>query len=141
MKKIIPLILLLFISATAVFSQLVHITPKPLSAIPGIGNFTFSNKMTLLYPEYSNDSVKSIAAAFASDLKAVSSISLQLSTKVSKAAIQLILDKSLQAEEYQLIVTKKNVLIKAARPAGFFYAFQTIRQRQAFYNQAFFLIF
>ncbi len=47
---------------------------------------------------------------------------------MGKAALQLKLNSSLAAEAYNLKVDEKQITIEAARPAGFFYALQTLQQ-------------
>ena len=48
--------------------------------------------------------------------------------KAKKAALRLQLDPSLPAEGYKLDVKEKQVVVTASRPAGFFYALQTLQQ-------------
>lgn len=125
---ILFLCLCLFAITAAGNAQVIHLTPKPLSTTSGSGEFIFGESTEVLYPTYEGDSVKTVIEKFASDFRTVTGKSLVLSTTASNAPFALILDNSLAQEEYKLTVTNSLVTIKAAKPIGFYYALQSIRQ-------------
>lgn len=120
--------LLLCFNLLAVSAEKVHITPKPLNSKLGKGEFVFGEKTIVSYPSFLGDSIKNVIAKFAADFKTVSGKTLLLSSKNKGAKITLTLDKSLSREEYKLTVTSSKITIVAAKPIGFFYALQSIKQ-------------
>ena len=76
---------------------------------------------------YPGDSILLVFNRFADDFKAATGIRFSCG-KASKASIRLKHNAAMAAEAYHLKVTPENVLVEAARPAGFFYALQTLRQ-------------
>lgn len=101
--------------------------PLPASVQQGSGQFTFPAKVQLCVPSYTGDSVKAVAKRWASNFTKSTGIKVSVGKKAN-AAIQLRLNSGLAPEAYDLQVTTSSVVIEAARPAGFFYALQTLNQ-------------
>ena len=101
--------------------------PLPASVEQGEGHFRFSEKMRASVDVYPGDSILMVFNRFADDFKAATGIRFSCG-KASKASIRLKHNAAMAAEAYHLKVTPENVLVEAARPAGFFYALQTLRQ-------------
>ena len=101
--------------------------PLPASVQQGSGQFTFPAKVQLCVPSYTGDSVKAVAKRWAGNFTKSTGIKVSVGKKAN-AAIQLRLNSGLAPEAYDLQVTTSGVVIEAARPAGFFYALQTLNQ-------------
>ena len=101
--------------------------PLPASVQQGSGQFTFPAKVQLCVPSYTGDSVKAVAKRWASNFTKSTGIKVSVGKKAN-AAIQLRLNSGLASEAYDLQVTRERIVIEAARPAGFFYALQTLNQ-------------
>ena len=101
--------------------------PLPASVQQGSGQFTFPAKVQLCVPSYTGDSVKAVANRWAGNFTKSTGIKVSVGKKAN-AAIQLRLNSGLAPEAYDLKVTRERIVIEAARPAGFFYALQTLNQ-------------
>ena len=101
--------------------------PLPASVQQGSGQFTFPAKVQLCMPSYTGDSVKAVAKRWAGNFTKSTGIKVSVGKKAN-AAIQLRLNSGLAPEAYDLQVTRERIVIEAARPAGFFYALQTLNQ-------------
>ena len=101
--------------------------PLPASVQQGSGQFTFPAKVQLCVPSYTGDSVKAVAKRWAGNFTKSTGIKVSVDKKAN-AAIQLRLNSGLAPEAYDLQVTRERIVIEAARPAGFFYALQTLNQ-------------
>ena len=101
--------------------------PLPASVQQGSGQFTFPAKVQLCVPSYTGDSVKAVAKRWAGNFTKSTGIKVSVGKKTN-AAIQLRLNSGLAPEAYDLQVTRERIVIEAARPAGFFYALQTLNQ-------------
>ena len=101
--------------------------PLPASVQQGSGQFTFPAKVQLCVPSYTGDSVKAVAKRWAGNFTKSTGIKVSVAKKAN-AAIQLRLNSGLAPEAYDLQVTRERIVIEAARPAGFFYALQTLNQ-------------
>ena len=101
--------------------------PLPASVQQGSGQFTFPAKVQLCVPSYTGDSVKAVAKRWAGNFTKSTGIKVSVGKKAN-AAIQLRLNSGLASEAYDLQVTRERIVIEAARPAGFFYALQTLNQ-------------
>ena len=141
MKKILFALLCLFtFSGTA---QEISLIPSPAEMRVNKGEFTFDGKIVVCYPEYADKSIKNVVDNFIKEIKKTTGVKLKKSTpkkerlqnwevtKYSKKAdghIVLYHDESMGNEAYKLSVSPKRIDITAATPAGFFYAFQTLKQ-------------
>ena len=101
--------------------------PLPASVQQGSGQFTFPAKVQLCVPSYTGDSVKAVAKRWAGNFTKSTGVKVSVGKKAN-AAIQLRLNSGLAPEAYDLQVTRERIVIEAARPAGFFYALQTLNQ-------------
>lgn len=104
------------------------VIPRPAEMTIGTGRFVLNKKIKASVPQYPGDSVKTVVDEFARQLERSTGIRLTSSRKSSKAQIRFLLNPQLPAEGYRLHVAPDGVRIEAARPAGFFYALQTLKQ-------------
>ena len=141
MKKVLFALLLLF--AFAVHAQEISILPQPAEMTVNEGEFLFEGRIVICYPEFGDKEIKNVVDGFVEEFGKSTGIKLKKSTpkkekfldsevtKYSKKAdghIVLYVDDSMGCEAYKLSVTPKRIDITAAAPAGFFYAFQTLKQ-------------
>ena len=123
------------------FAQEISIIPQPAQMTVGKGAFLLQGKVVICYP--ADKEIKNVVNNFADDIKAATGVKLKKSSfkkdklfglevdkcgKKGDAHIVLRLDNSLGDEAYNLSVRDGLIKITAAKPAGFFYAFQTIKQ-------------
>lgn len=101
--------------------------PLPASVRQGQGTFTFGHKVKISTPAYPGDSVQAVVDQFAERLTAATGIKV-VRAKASRAQMVLRVNGSLAPEAYDLAVGEKQIVIEASRPAGFFYALQTLAQ-------------
>lgn len=100
--------------------------PKNLKAMEG--HFIFQDKMQV-FLTFEDKEIYQIASDFSSRLSKVSGLQLTISRNDhANADIVFTMDKSLGKEAYQLDVASDKIVVKAASPAGFFYAVQSIHQ-------------
>ena len=141
MKKIVfALLLLVGISLQA---QEISIIPKPAKMDVQNGKFLFNGKVVICYPVAKDVDFRRVVDNFVVELKETIGVKLAKSTpkkqesafgdavKYSKkgdAHIVIHIDGDMAEEEYKLSVTTKRIDITAAKPAGLFYAFQTLKQ-------------
>ena len=121
------LLILCFVSL-ALSANEISLIPQPANMTIGEGAFDFSNKTSVVVPSYKGDSVGIVFKKFAKDFKIATGVSLKKTKKSTAAQIFLELDETLAAEGYKLCVSKEKITISAAKPAGFFYALQTLKQ-------------
>lgn len=130
MKKVTVIILLQFI-CLLVFAQDISIIPEPVSLVKNTGQFVLPKSVII---EAGNTaSLKSIADSLSGQLAVPTGFKVSVSTQVNAAStIRLLLnateDKTIGHEGYSLEVTSQNVIIRANKPAGIFYAVQTFLQ-------------
>ena len=123
----------IFLAAAVAVSPLISLAQQPLSLIPlpqkveqcG-GSFSFPALMSASAPAYEGDSVRAVLQRFTD--KFTASTGVQFKQVKGKAKLQLRLDASLAPEAYRLRVDEGQISVEAARPAGFFYALQTLQQ-------------
>ncbi len=113
-------------SLFATAQQSLSLIPLPQKVEQGNGSFAFPTLLTASAPAYEGDSVRTVLQRFADKLTA--STGVQFKQVKSKAKLTLSLNKSLAPEAYRLRVDEGRICIEAARPAGFFYALQTLQQ-------------
>ena len=141
MKKLLFALLCIF--AFSLNAQEISIIPKPAEMHAGEGHFLFRGKVVICYPEQASKDIKKVLDGFVKDFKESTGVKLKKSTpkkeklqdwKVTKyskkadAHIVIYIDEYMADEEYKLSVTPKRIDITAAKPAGLFYAFQTLKQ-------------
>lgn len=101
--------------------------PLPAQVQTEQGTFRFNKKVKTAVDAYPGDSIQWVLDNFAKDFTAVTGVKVETS-KPTKAQLRMKLNPSLGAEAYKLHVTSEAIQIEAARPVGFFYALQTIKQ-------------
>lgn len=128
---------LLFLLAMLVCPLLVHaqsqqeptIIPRPSEMKMGEGSFTLPQKLTLFVEKGCGAEVKAMAKDFAQLLKRTTDIKKAKVTSCSKSAhIIFGMNEKMEAEAYDLHISSSQIFIRAAQPAGFFYALQTLKQ-------------
>ena len=131
MRKFLLLLLSIFVlTATA---QELSLIPQPQSVEVKEGAFLFK-KGTLLYVDAAADAaVKNVAERFAATMHATTGVKLKVISDCKKfdsrkAAIFLVVVPDMSDEEYSLDVRENFIFVEASKPAGFFYAFQTLKQ-------------
>mgnify|MGYP000820234150 FL=1 len=125
-KKITASLMAVCLSASCMADGL-SIIPRPAKLVEGNGQFTFGQVTTAWADAYEGDSIHSLLKSFEQEFTSTTGLAFKAS-KAAKAALQLRLNPSLKGESYCLSVSKTNVIIEAARPVGFFYALQTLKQ-------------
>lgn len=125
-KKITASLMAVCLSASCMADGL-SIIPRPTKLVEGNGQFTFGQVTTAWADAYEGDSIQSLLKSFEQEFTSTTGLAFKAS-KAAKAALQLRLNPSLKGESYCLTVSKTNVIIEAARPVGFFYALQTLKQ-------------
>ena len=105
------------------------IIPEPLALVKKEGTFTFNKKTTIVFD---NKKISNEVLYLATMFKITSDFTLKITEKESKKnVVKMILDKSLTSlgdEGYQLQILPEKIIIKAVKPAGLFYACQTLKQ-------------
>lgn len=125
-KKITASLMAVCLSASCMADGL-SIIPRPAKLVEGDGQFTFGQVTTAWADAYEGDSIQSLLKSFEQEFTSTTGLAFK-ACKAAKAALQLRLNPSLKGESYCLSVSKTNVIIEAARPVGFFYALQTLKQ-------------
>lgn len=125
-KKITASLMAVCLSASCMADGL-SIIPRPAKLVEGNGQFTFGQVTTAWADAYEGDSIQSLLKSFEQEFTSTTGLAFKAS-KAAKAALLLRLNPSLKGESYCLSVSKTNVIIEAARPVGFFYALQTLKQ-------------
>ncbi len=141
MKRIVfALLLLLCVSLQA---QEISIIPKPAEMQIEEGEFSFNGKVVLCYPKIKDGGIDAVVDNFVREIKKTTGVKLvkdrlkdglflglhvEESAKKGDAHIVLYVDEYMLNEAYRLSVTPKRINIAASTPAGFFYAFQTLKQ-------------
>ncbi len=139
MKRFLAILLSLFV--LTLNAQEIALIPQPAEMSVKEGNFLLKGKITICYPD--DKDIKSVVDVFAKTIKTTTGVKLKKTaykkiqykkgeinkcTKKADAHIALSIDETLGDEAYKLSVTNKLIEITAAQPAGFFYAFQTLKQ-------------
>ena len=141
MKKLLYLLLCLFTFAGS--AQEVSIIPRPAEMQVNKGEFVFNGKVVLCYPKIKDSGIDAVVDNFVDEMKSATGVKIAKdrlknakmygfdvlkSCKKGDAHIVLYVDGSMGEEAYKLSVAPKRIDITAATPAGFFYAFQTLKQ-------------
>ena len=141
MKKALLILFALFTLAAQ--AQEISIIPQPAELVVKEGNFVLDGKIVVCYPRTNDNAVKEIVNNFIKDIKTATGFKLkksayrikniagnevQVCNKSADAHIVLSIDETMGDEAYTLSVAPGIIKIKAAEAAGFFYAFQTIKQ-------------
>ena len=126
-KHFLPLLLLLG-SNEMLTAQEIALTPQPAHLTVKDGRFEFGNQLKAKVTPYQGDSIRMVFESFKKELQEATGIKVSSTQKEAKARFVLDLNPQVPAEAYMLNVSKKQVRIEASRPAGFYYALQTLKQ-------------
>lgn len=126
-KHFLPLLLLLC-SNEMLTAQEIALTPQPAHLTVKDGHLEFGNQLKAKVAPYQGDSIRMVFESFKKEFQEATGIKVSSTQKEAKAKIILDLNPQLPAEAYKLNVSKEQVRIEAARPAGFYYALQTLKQ-------------
>lgn len=141
MKKILFALLCLF--ALAGTAQEISLIPQPAVMKVNEGKFLFKGKVVICYPKIKGSGIDAVVENFVKELKTSTGVRLVKdrlkngkllgfdvlrSSKEGDAHIVLHVDENMGNEAYRLSVTPQRIEITAAASAGFFYAFQTLKQ-------------
>ena len=101
--------------------------PQPQKMVLGESSFKFGKETKLVVE---NAEQQAIAAQLAGLFEKAAGLKLTISVGDSEGSDQVFFktEPSMSAEGYSLEVFKNRIQIQAAKPAGFFYAIQTLRQ-------------
>ena len=106
------------------------IIPEPLSVVTKSGSFLLPSKINISVSDGSR--LNAVGSILKERLKAATGNEVTIVTNASSANIHLqinqITDSALGNEGYRLLVTPKQILIKANKAAGIFYGVQTLFQ-------------
>ena len=127
MKIRLFLLTLLVFCTTFLRADELSLIPLPQSVERGDGSFVFDKKVRVNVAEYAGDSLFAVIADFSEELRVATDIVFKR-TKMSSAAVRVLIDNSLADEAYRLNVEKTVITINVARPVGLFYALQTLKQ-------------
>lgn len=114
----------LFFTAPVHADKTLPLVPAPASMVKGNGQFTFTER-TVIAVE--NDAQRQVAELFSGLFARTAGFTPQI-VNGTQGEVRLVTDSTLKDEAYHLEVNGKQIVMKAAGPAGFFYAFQTLRQ-------------
>ena len=126
-RKYFFTLLLCGVCHTGIADTTLPLIPQPAEVCVGNGMFTFEGTVRTSADAYPGDSIQLVLDRFSKDFTSATGIRLK-SSKPSRAKLQLKLNEALPSEGYRLKIDPDQVLIEAARPAGFFYALQTLKQ-------------
>ncbi len=128
MKKSILCLLLTLTAVLANATESLSLVPYPAKLERQEGQFQFKNQETCYIAPYQGDSICLVFHAFEQTMSTAAGVQFKPVKRASKARFVLQTADSLAPEAYRLRVTPRQVVIEAARPAGFFYALQTLKQ-------------
>lgn len=120
-------ILMLAAALPATAQQFVNLTPRPAKMTVGTGSLTLPQQFAVNVAGLSDD-LKAEAQGFVTAFNAATGYAATLQTTGTDGLIKVSLDESLADEAYTLSVTAEGVSITAAKPAGLYFAFQTIKK-------------
>lgn len=109
-------------------AQEFSIIPYPSQVVAGDGFFNFSEKTSVFIPKQENKEIAKVTERFMRELETATGIKTKQVKRAKKADIELRIEALLDAEEYKLSIGKEKIIVTASNPAGFFYAFQTLKQ-------------
>ena len=129
MKPLFKTILLLLFSTLAIAQQKneLALIPQPSLLKPHNSSFKIDKQTILLLPK--GNEHKELINNFGAQLSGILSQAIKVSSKPTiKNLIQFSLTANLTDEAYQLEISKNKIEISAAKPAGWFYGWQTLIQ-------------
>lgn len=120
--------LLLICGNTILAAQEIAIVPQPAHLTAKNETFQFGKQAKVKIASYQGDSIYRLFNSFKHDFQKATGIKISSTSNGSKADIILDLNRQLDTEAYKLNISKNQIRIEAARPAGFYYALQTLKQ-------------
>lgn len=102
------------------------LVPQPAHIEEGQGSFTFSKLVKTSADEYVGDSINWVLTNFEKNFTATTGTQFKHVKK--GATLQLKRNQAISSEGYKLQITPTLIRIEASRPAGFYYALQTLQQ-------------
>jgi len=139
-RTLSQLLLIFLVSATSHYSlqaqsqsAVESLIPKPVSVAAGDGMFTLTNQ-TAIYVEGEMPQLIQVAQSLANQLKPATGFALPVSSfkgDYKTGNIYLVVkanDTELGDEGYDLTISKEFIKVTANKPAGLFYAIQTVTQ-------------
>ena len=84
--------------------------------------------LTVSAPSFPKDSIYNLCCRLSNECRTLYGLKLKVRRNAQQANIVLVTNRTMNAEDYRLKITNQKIHIEAARPVGFFYAFQTIKQ-------------
>ena len=121
------LFLLLCVISFAVSAGEISLIPQPAKMTLEEGEFCFAKKVKVFIPAGDKEVAK-VFKNFSEDFKTATGVSLKKTKNADAAQMVFKTDAALAEEGYRLNVTTGKITITAAKPAGFFYALQTLKQ-------------
>ena len=103
------------------------LVPQPAEVVRGEGTYCMGRRLSAAADAYPGDSIQLLLDRFGKRLADAAGITLR-QTRPSRAELYLKLNQNFPPEGYRLNVTRKGIEVQASRPAGFFYALQTLQQ-------------
>lgn len=128
--SIVIFVLAFFCFTQNVFSQQINIIPYPQSVVKAQGKFTITGSTKIFYGEQDDKQLPTALAPLVLKLQQAAGIALKTTQREPrKNFIRVELSSSIsKAEGYHLEISSKGVTIRAATPAGVFYAVQSLLQ-------------
>lgn len=111
---------------SAQVAEPLHLVPLPAKVTQGSGQFVFGKTVKASADAYEGDSIAWVLSRFGKNFQQTTGISFKHVKK--SAALQLKLNSTLAPEGYKLNIREKQIIVEASRPAGFFYALQSLQQ-------------
>ena len=124
--------LLFLLLPTAMLLQARKIAHPSIVPLPAViewhnANYVFPQDVHIVCP--TADSLRNVVERFSSGFAKSTGLNVKIVRSSKKAAIRIVHDATLGAEAYRLNVSAtEGVSIAAARPAGLFYALQSLKQ-------------
>lgn len=109
------------------YNEGLHIVPEPKMIKQQNGEFVLNSKTVFVT---NNDTLKKVAEYFAKKIRHSSGYRLDIVKEAKDNCIRVTLDTTLNMndEEYNLVVTPRNISIESKSVQGVFYALQTVMQ-------------
>lgn len=117
--------IMLLLNSCTISNETPVLMPSPASVQLGKGEFTFSHETVISVEDRQQ---MEVAEWFAWLFAYPAGFVPKVSQDASDADIVLRRDAAMMPESYRINVGRKGIIIEASDPAGFFYAFQTLRQ-------------
>lgn len=127
-KHLLSLLWMIVCGCATLAAQEIAIIPQPAHLMVKNESFEFGKRVKASVASYPGDSVHLVFDSFKDDFQKATGIKITSVRTEAKAGIVLSVAPTLAPEAYKLDVSSKQIRIEAARPAGFYYALQTLKQ-------------